>query len=391
MKKIVFFVQWMLCGGVENALISLSKELQQRGNDVTICLIESYGEFIDKISDGITIKEIPMPDKVRKCIPVGGTKVSVRRAIAEKNYSKALYLIFMHKVSRTGFAELNIDFREIPLLNEKYDIAVNFHIHSPFLVKYLNDKVTAKRKLTWIHNDFSTTGYKVTKLKKYLGCVNQFFCVSEQLMREFIGLLPEYKEVTQVAHNIVSIDDIRKRAEAFYPDEYKRSKELRILTVGRLEEQKGYNLAIMAAKMLRSKGLNFQWYVLGNGTLYDKLKSDIEKAGIKECFHLLGVRMNPYPYFKHCDIYVQTSLHEGWGLTLSEAKAFYKPILTTDFAGAREQIIDGVTGDIAQINAMSIYQKLDKLIKDIERRNKYIITLQQYEKVDKNEWIDAFC
>ena len=146
----------------------------------------------------------------------------------------------------------------------------------------------------------------------------------------------------------------------------------------------------MTANILKSEGFNFQWYVLGNGTLYSRLKLEIERTGIENCFHLLGTRLNPYPYFKNCDIYVQTSLHEGWGLTLSEAKVFCKPIVTTDFAGAREQIIDEVTGDIAQMNTISIYQKLSRLMKEIERRDKYMVALKQYEKDEKNEWIDEF-
>ena len=260
MKKIVFFVQWMLCGGVENALISLGKELRERGNNVTICMIESYGEFINKIPDGIRIQEIPMPDKVRKYLPVGGTKIAVRRAIYEKDYIKTIYLIFKHEINCAGFAELNIDFNKIPLLDEKYDIAVNFHIHSPFLVRYLEEKVEAKKKFTWIHNDFSTTRYNIRELKKYLDCVDQFFCVSQQLMDEFVGLLPEYRTFTRIAHNIVPIDEIRTKADAFYPDEYKNNNQIKILTVGRLEEQKGYNLAIRVANILKSKGLKFQWY-----------------------------------------------------------------------------------------------------------------------------------
>ena len=353
-------------------------------------MIENYGEFVNRIPNGIKIREISMPDKIRKYLPIGGTKISIRKAINEKKYFKAICLTLKHKANRTGFAELNVDFKKIPPLNEEYDIAVNFHMHSPFLVRYLEEKVVAKKKFTWIHNDFSTTRYNVKRLKRYLECVDRFFCVSEQVMEEFIDLLPEYRSITQIAHNIVPINDIKKKADVFYPDEYKNSNALKVLTVGRLEEQKGYDLAIMTANILKSEGFNFQWYVLGNGTLYSRLKLEIERTGIENCFHLLGTRLNPYPYFKNCDIYVQTSLHEGWGLTLSEAKVFCKPIVTTDFAGAREQIIDEVTGDIAQMNTISIYQKLSRLMKEIERRDKYMVALKQYEKDEKNEWIDEF-
>ncbi len=390
MKKIVFFVQWMLCGGVENALISLGKELRERGNNVTICMIESYGEFINKIPDGIRIQEIPMPDKVRKYLPVGGTKIAVRRAIYEKDYIKTIYLIFKHEINCAGFAELNIDFNKIPLLDEKYDIAVNFHIHSPFLVRYLEEKVEAKKKFTWIHNDFSTTRYNIRELKKYLDCVDQFFCVSQQLMDEFVGLLPEYRTFTRIAHNIVPIDEIRTKADAFYPDEYKNNNQIKILTVGRLEEQKGYNLAIRVANILKSKGLKFQWYVLGNGTLHDKLANEIKREGIEDCFYLLGIRRNPYPYFKNCDIYVQTSMHEGYATTVTEAKALYRPIVTTDVSGVREQLIDGVNGEITTFTEMDIADRIGKLIADGSMRDKYSNELFNMESSRIENWIDEF-
>ena len=110
MKRIAFFVQWMLCGGVENTLITLSEELIKRGNSVTIYVITDKGEFINKIPDNVLLKKIPMNEKIRKNIPVGGTKVSIRECIERKRYLHATKFFITHFIGKTEFAELNINF-----------------------------------------------------------------------------------------------------------------------------------------------------------------------------------------------------------------------------------------------------------------------------------------
>jgi glycosyltransferase involved in cell wall biosynthesis len=388
MKKIAFLVQWMLCGGVENALISLTKELVDKGNNVTIYVIAPKGDFIDKIPEGVRLLKIPMSENVRQNIPIGGTKVTARECIEHRKYIKAIKFFVRHKLNKQEFAELNIDLDldKIPELEEKYDIAVNYHIHSPFLVWYLSERVRANKKYTWIHNDFKTTKYKICNLERYLTCVDRFFGVSKKIVNEFVECIPEYKEISEVFLNIVPVSEILAKADEFYPDEYKSLDYgvLKILTVGRLEEQKGYDLAIEACEKLIQAGKKIEWFAVGNGTLQNELEKKIEKKHLDSVFHLLGVRMNPYPYFKNCDIYVQPSRHEGWGLTLTEAIIFNKPIITTNFAGATEQIHNGVTGIISDTNSKSIAHNLTELVDYSQKRNLFSQNLASINCIAKD-------
>lgn len=392
MKKIAFFVQWMLCGGVENALVSLTKELADQGHDITIFVISNEGEFIKKVEKPIKLETIPMPEKIRANIPIGGTKVSVRNCIINKNYIKAIKFIFTYIINHSSFAELNVDLDDIPKLPQKYDIAVNFHIHSPFLVWYLSERVNAQIKYSWIHNDFKTTGYDICRLKDYLQCINGFFAVAKDLADEFISRIPEYKNITYIAHNIVPSDKILEQAKEFYPKEYKVVPDnfVKILTVGRLEEQKGYDIAIKVCAKLKLSGKKIDWFILGDGTQKKSLLREIKKQGISDCFHLIGTRMNPYPYFKNCDIYVQTSKHEGYVTTVTEAKIFERPIVTTDVSGAKEQIIDGKTGDIADISVESVYEKLSRLIDENDRRSNYSEAIGKSKKTVNYTYLTKF-
>ena len=87
---------------------------------------------------------------MKRILPVGGTKLTVKKNLKGHHYSKAAINLKNHIFGKSKFAELNVNFNSIPILNEEYDIAVNFHMHFPFLVRYLSEKVQANRKLTWI-------------------------------------------------------------------------------------------------------------------------------------------------------------------------------------------------------------------------------------------------
>ena len=67
---------------------------------------------------------------------------------------------------------------------------------------------------------------------------------------------------------------------------------------------------------------------------------------------------------KECDIYVQPSRHEGYCITLGEARCFNNPIVTTNFTGANEQIKNEETGLVCEISENGIYKSLKRLLDD---------------------------
>ena len=116
----------------------------------------------------------------------------------------------------------------------------------------------------------------------------------------------------------------------------------------------------------------------------------MKKLNLQEHFIFLGTRLNPYPYFKHCDLYVQTSRHEGYVTTVTEAKLFARPIVCTDVSGAREQLTDGVNGEIAKIDADDIYNRVSSIIKDKSLRDKYSAALSECGCSNDEDWLAIF-
>lgn len=373
----------MICGGVEKALLALIHELAKGEYSISVRVVKSEGDFVSLIPDYIDYGEIPLEKRVREGLMLGGIKASL------KHYAEEMQFVNFAKVAikilkKDPLATLICDFDTIEKLEETYDVAVCFHIHMPFIVRYVVEKVKANIKCAWIHNDFAMSGFNVKQIQNSLDNYDHYFAVSEQLLDEFINIFPEYKEKSSVAHNIVSEAYIRSSLTEIAVNEYSND-SINLLTIGRLDKQKGYDLAVEACSILKKRGYQFNWYVLGNGVEEDNIKNMIKKYDVQECFHLLGIRINPYPYIDQCDIYVQPSKHEGYGIAVAEARMLNKPIVCTDFTGARDQIITGQTGSIVGFQAAEIAQAIEDLIIDKEKRDEYRMNLANSNKSCSDE------
>ena len=163
---------------------------------------------------------------------------------------------------------------------------------------------------------------------------------------------------------------------------------LTLVTVGRLVPQKGYDIATKAASLLKSRGMQFRWYVVGDGNR-QPIEEDIERYGISDCFTLLGAKENPYPYMKVADIYVQTSRYEGYCLTLAEARMLNTPCVTTNFDVVYAQMIDGENGLVVDMTPEAVADGIARLATDTELYQ-HIRHYQEHEKKGNVEEIEKF-
>lgn len=183
---------------------------------------------------------------------------------------------------------------------------------------------------------------------------------------------------TENFENIVSETDLKRQSEfgeSFHDD----FDGLRILTLGRLAVEKGQQLVPNVVRRLKDDGLNFRWYLIGEGNLRKELEKEIKRLRIENELVLLGSKINPYSYLKDCDLYVQTSLHEGYCITLYEAKIFEKPVVTTDFLSASNLIENHGDGLIVEISENGIYAAVKELIKDDNKRKEFSSFLKKPE------------
>ncbi len=370
MKNIVFVLPHMLCGGVEKSLLSLINEMPKDKYKITILLVKAEGEFIELIPDYVTCKELPISKEIRNDLMLGGIKKSIMYHMKTGNLIKMMKVI-CNVILKEPLATLTENFKNIEPIKEKYDIAICYHVHMPFIVRYVSEKIDARRKLAWVHNDFGNSGYKIQNISKYMERYDHCFCVSEQLFNEFTNLLPSLNEKTSISYNIISKRYIMDLAQEDTSNKFTDEKSIKILTIGRLDHQKGYDMAIKVCKNIINQGYQIKWFVLGSGEDEKKIRDMINEYNLEQNFILLGTRKNPYPYIQQCDIYVQTSRHEGYGIAIAEARVLCKAIVCTDFTGAREQIINGKTGTIVEFDENKITNEIIELIRNKEKRRYY--------------------
>ena len=253
-------------------------------------------------------------------------------------------------------------------LEDTYDLAVAYLEGGS--TYYVHDHVNAKRKIVFLHVDYTYAGYTRKIDKNCYQDFDRIFTVSEEVRNSLEIVYPECKERIMVFPNLIDQKGIREKAKAKggFSDEYDG---WRLLTVGRLTSQKAYEIAIDAMKLLKEKGVQVRWYVLGEGELRDVLQQQINRLGLEKDFRLLGAVENPYPYYAQCDLYVHATRFEGKSIAVQEAKILGCPILVSDCNGNREQVKDGVDGSVCALTPESVSEKIEELLENEKQREIY--------------------
>ena len=136
-------------------------------------------------------------------------------------------------------------------------------------------------------------------------------------------------------------------------------------------------MAVAAAAILKKKGVNFKWNIIGGGPKEKELKLLAREMRVEDSVKFLGIRENPYPYIKQCDIVVQTSRFEGKSIVLDEAKIMKKPIVVTNYSTVHDQIIAGKEGMIVEISSEAIADGIIRMYQNNEERTVIIDFLNQ--------------
>ena len=189
--------------------------------------------------------------------------------------------------------------------------------------------------------------------------------VSEGVKQMLEQTYPDQKDKIITVTNYVNAQEIQAKASAFPPPDNGRTQ---LCTCGRLEKEKGFDLALEAAKLLRDKGFNFTWYFVGDGGEKQKLTAKRDEYGLTEQIIFAGFQQNPYPYIAGCDIYVQPSREESYGLTIAEALILGKAIISTETVGGKMLLENGKNGVLTPFIADSLAAGIETLLRDPAKR-----------------------
>ena len=330
----------MNVGGVEKAFLGLLSTIPRDEYEIHLGLLRPKGGFMEYIPKDVTIHHIDCYDRYWRIIndpPLASIKQMLKSGqIVEAVVHILLYIHFKLSGSRYWFYKWLL--RKESVYPETFDIAVAYAGPSQAIDYYVCRKIMAKEKYGWIHFDVTKFGIDRGMTRRLYREYNKAFVVSETAKQKFDEIFPEFKDKTEVRYNVVNQSQIKQMAEELEKPYKDNCDRLKILTVGRVSKEKGQMMTLSALKYLVDSGCDVVWYYIGAGNDFENCKKQAKDMGLANRAVFLGALTNPYPYMKNCDIYVQPSLHEGFCITLAEAKIFNRPIVATDFTGAREQL-----------------------------------------------------
>jgi glycosyltransferase involved in cell wall biosynthesis len=380
-KNLLFVMPSLSAGGGERSLVNLLSQMNFEKYNVDLFLFSHEGIFMDLLPAEVNVLPLneeysrfsqPVLSSVRQLISSGSAKLA---------YSRMMFSLTNHTVKEVGLKEQDgwkYLSPSLSKLNKKYDAAIGFLEKTS--IYFCVEKVDASKKIGWVHNDYDKLGLDPSFDEGYFEQLDHIVTVSDECSNVLKRRFPNQSHKVNVIHNIVSPRVIAHLASKERDDVYNRKKgELVILSIGRLHEQKGFELAVHTAKLLKDKGHSFQWNIIGEGDEREKLTELIAVNGLEHQVKLLGLRPNPYPYIKQADIYAQTSRFEGKAIAIDEAKILSKPILVTNFSTARDQIKDGIEGLIVEMETEAVAVGISRLLQDQGIRNRLSEHLSRLE------------
>ena len=372
-KKVLFIMYNLELGGAEKSLISILNNMDYTRYEVDLFLYEHSGELIEQLPKEVTL----LPEIKKYATLCGSTKKTFKDGYIRLGAIRTI-------------SKYHANFRKIPLaydqylyrygsklmekLSKEYDTAIsNIWPHNLVV-----EKVKARRKIGWIHTDYSQMKVDYDMDFKILNKLDFIVVVSNQCKEIMDRIYPQLKSKIIIVENIVSKDVITKLAEEPLKEinEFK-SRDIKLLTVARLHPEKGVDRAVEAAKKLKDEGKNFKWFIIGYGAQEKELLKRVKELGIEKEVRFLGKKINPYPYFKSCDIYVQPSRYEGKAITITEAKLFNKPIVITDYNSAKDQIDHGKNGLVVENSTQGIYEGIKELMENTTIMEKFEESLKK--------------
>ena len=361
----------MEIGGAERALLGLLYHLDDAGVDVDLFLNRHEGEFMPKIPRWINLLPqerhyaslaIPAAETLRS----GSLAVLAGRAYAKL---KARRYEAAHPGGKQGTVELEYSHKYtvpfMPMMSEKeYDLAISFCAPHYFVAR----KVRAKKKIAWIHTDYSKINIDVASETRMWDQYDHIVSISDAVTESFLRVFPSLAAKIIKIENMLVPALIHEDAEAFdVSGEMPADGAVRILSIGRYCAAKNFDNVPEICRCLREKGLNVKWYLIGFGGDEALIRRKIREASMERYVIMLGKKENPYPYIKACDLYAQPSRYEGNSVTVREAQILGKPVVITNYATAVSQLKDGEDGVIVPMDNEGCAKAIMELLQQPER------------------------
>lgn len=388
-KKIIIVSHSMEIGGAERSLIGLLHALDPQKVDIDLFLLRHEGELYGQIPQFVNIlPEIPaytvLARPMKTTLKEGHYILTVARMIGKvmawfydkrKHYTNSdVALEYSHKYTWRLMPEITPDYT--------YDLAISF-LTPHYIVA---NKVNAKKKIAWIHTDYSELNINEASEYRMWNCYDNIISISEAVTKSFTRTFPKLSEKIIMIENILSKELILNQANAYSVlDEMPRDGAYRFLSIGRFCYAKNFDNIPEICSRLIQLGINVKWYIIGFGSDEDLIKQKIKQWNMERHVIILGKKENPYPYIKDCDLYVQPSRYEGKSVTVREAQILAKPVVITNYKTADSQLQRNIDGIVVSLNNVECATEISLFLKNKKKYNDIISNCRKRECPGKKE------
>jgi len=389
MKKILIASHCMEIGGAEKALLGLLNSIDYEKYQVDLFLCRHEGELYNQIpilvnilpSNQSKFLAVPMKtlikDKAFKMF-YGRLKGKYLAKRKEKELSlkpdNQIALTYSHKYTYKHIEKIN------PSVT--YDLAISF-LTPHYIVA---NKVNAKKKIAWIHTDYSTIDIDQQTELQMWSQYDYIASISDKCTESFLEKMPSLKDKIIRIDNILTKEMVLTQSDAFEALEMKKNgNEIILCSIGRFSYAKNFDNIPKICKQIREAGINVVWYLIGYGGDKQLIKDKIAELHMEDYVIMLGKKENPYPYIKACDFYIQPSRYEGKSVTVREAQILCKPVIITKFPTSSSQLVDGYDGVIVPLDNNGCAIGIIDFINNKELQNYIMNNLKNNDYSNSNE------
>lgn len=341
--KILFLIHDLGQGGAEKVLVNLVNNMDRSKFDISVTALFGGG-----VNEQFLKPDIHYRAVFSKAVP-GNSRIM-----------KLLTPAQLHKL----------------FIKETYDIEVAY-LEGPAARIISGCRNRNTKLVSWIHieqNSAEDAARSFRSVKEAVACYERFdriIGVSEEVRRTFLKALP-VKVPMQVLYNTNESAAIVRQSKDTVEDGLFRDGEIKLVGVGKLLKNKGFDRMARIVKKLDSEGYPVHLYALGIGPLRDELERYSAENHLEEKITLLGYQTNPYKYVSKCDLFVCASFAEGFSTAATEALIVGTPVCTVEVSGMKEMLGEhNEWGIVTENSEEALYRGIKGLLDHPEKLTYY--------------------
>ena len=309
-KKILFLVHDLGSGGAEKVLVNLVNNLDREKFDISVTVLFGGGVNEQYLKDDIRFRAV-----FRRVIP------------GNSRWMKLFSPKQLHRMC----------------VKEHYDIEVSY-LEGPSARVISGCLDSSTKTVSWIHTNFTSEKdfeKSFRSIEEARHCYQEFdrvIAVSQTVRDTFLSISKSNITV-EVLYNTVESERIISLSKESVDDVVFKN-HVRLIAIGTLKPVKGFDRLLRIAKKLFENGYKFQLLILGDGPQKEEFNRFISRNGLSEIVQLIGYKSNPFKYLSRSDVFVCSSITEGFSTAATEALIVGTPVCTVDVSGMREMLGD---------------------------------------------------